>query len=299
MFGRRFPTGGSSKGKSETRFLGKNLVSKSLWWPLVFVFGLGLLLLFQGTQKDAARSVQSATPPASLSGNASLPAAADGPPPSGEGETQSLFLPEYDPDEGLFSDTGAEEPKLAALPDDQSLLGSGEPTLKDAEPMGWTQVLLLAAKLLLVIGLVYAALAGLRWLQRLDKRMGKRMGQAVGDDTTIRVLETTGLAPGRALHLVVVGEKTLLIGATDHQLSLLAELSNETAPGRPESHMPDEVSINPDEAGRFDEVLSQGMQSLAEAEKPGLSSASPMGDWKAALNSVRAGMRRIRETVGD
>jgi flagellar biogenesis protein FliO len=175
------------------------------------------------------------------------------------------------------------------------------------EPLGWTQVLLLAAKLILVIGLVYAVLAGLRWLRRLGTgQVGQRRS---GDQNpTIHVLETATLTPSRSLHLISVGEKTLLIGATDQQLSLLAELADVATPLPDipvESSSSFEHSV--DEAHRFDEVLSSVHQPIGPPWGKG-----PVGDWQpqgaawqpqgaawqAALDSLRAGVRRIRESVG-
>lgn len=136
----------------------------------------------------------------------------------------------------------------------------------DDKPL-WISTGELALKLLLVIGLVYLALTGLRWLQ-------KSRIQATAGSTTIRVLETTGLAPGRSLHLVVVGEKTLLIGATDHQLSLLAELAD--------------VATLPlsEEMSSFDEALAQS--------KFDNNLSRPL-DWQSAFEHLRATVQRIRQ----
>lgn len=136
----------------------------------------------------------------------------------------------------------------------------------DDKPL-WMSTGELLLKLLLVIGLVYLALTGLRWLQ-------KSRIQATAGSTTIRVLETTGLAPGRSLHLVVVGEKTLLIGATDHQLSLLAELAD--------------VATSPlsEEVSSFDEALAQS--------KFDDSLQRPL-DWQSAFEHLRATVQRIRQ----
>lgn len=44
-------------------------------------------------------------------------------------------------------------------------------------------------------------------------------------DPSISVVETAHLGPGRAVHLVNVGNRTILLGATSHQVSLLVELA--------------------------------------------------------------------------
>ncbi|MCB0154877.1 MAG: flagellar biosynthetic protein FliO, partial [Anaerolineae bacterium] len=95
--------------------------------------------------------------------------------------------------------------------------------------------------------------------------------------TTIRILETTGLAPGRSLHLVVVGEKTLLIGATEHQLSLLAEVSEASLP------LPDEeLLVSPD----FEMALA--------ASQP---AAQATSEWQMTMNHLRSGLHHLRESV--
>lgn len=214
------------------------------WGIWLFVFGLGLLLFYV--------QLTAATPPQvkDKSGSASMPSPAQEVPTEISGETdpqeagaERSFLAEYDPKANPF---------LADSPGDERPL--------------WLSGGELALKLLLVIGLVYLALLGVRWLQRSQRRL-------VSNGATIRVLETSGLAPGRALHLVVVGEKTLLIGATDHQISLLAELADVTAPV--------------EESSPFAETLATTQRQ---------SSAPPAPDWQAALDNLRASVRRIRTT---
>ena len=69
---------------------------------------------------------------------------------------------------------------------------------------------LLALALVLGLGLCVA------WV---TKRLLPRLGVNAGKD--IRVLETTGLGPRKALHLVQVGSQQLLIGSTPEQISML------------------------------------------------------------------------------
>jgi flagellar biosynthetic protein FliO len=71
-------------------------------------------------------------------------------------------------------------------------------------------------KLGLVIGLIYASLYVLkRW----------QGGALAGRARQVTLVETTRLSPRQALHLVKVGQRTLLIGATDASLNLLTELA--------------------------------------------------------------------------
>ncbi len=69
------------------------------------------------------------------------------------------------------------------------------------------------AKTALVLGLMFLALAGLkRW-------------QVSGAQTRqLAIVETLRLSPRQALHLVRVGERVLLVGASDTQVSLLTEM---------------------------------------------------------------------------
>jgi flagellar protein FliO/FliZ len=48
-------------------------------------------------------------------------------------------------------------------------------------------------------------------------------------DGTIEVLETTQLGPGRNIHLVRVGERVLVVGATEHAISPLHAFAREEA----------------------------------------------------------------------
>lgn len=148
---------------------------------------------------------------------------------------------------------------------------------------GWEMSLDVVLKLVVVLGLVYLAMHGLRWLQR------HKVNGAPGG-TTINVLETTGLAPGRSLHLVVVGEKTLLLGATDHQISVLAELADATIPV-----LEEETS--------FEQTLSQQAGPAETPLAPPLpiddDAAEYTPDWQSTLNHLRSGIRQIRQVVGD
>jgi flagellar biosynthetic protein FliO len=71
-------------------------------------------------------------------------------------------------------------------------------------------------KLALVLVLIYGCMYVLRrwptgWLTANKKR--------------VALLETTRLSPRQALHLVQVGDRTLLVGATDQAVTLLTEIA--------------------------------------------------------------------------
>lgn len=71
-------------------------------------------------------------------------------------------------------------------------------------------------KLLLVLLLIYgAAIVMKRWMVNPS---GGKMRQ-------MQVVETLGLTPKRALHIIRVGESVLLVGATDQQITLIKDVS--------------------------------------------------------------------------
>ena len=211
-------------------------------WVLFLVIGLGVVLVLG---QFIAPSLSS-------------PSVDNQPPPKAQEEStdasteDDLFLAEYDPNADTFFDAETDE----------------------EQPL-WQEGGSLALKLALVLGVVYLAMAGLRWLQKDRQNIG-------GGGTAIRVLETTGLAPGRSLHLVVVGEKTLLIGATDQQFTLLAELAQVTPP------LPDEEAVE-NQSSIFEEALQKQHQ-----KQPQTIAAS---EWEATLDGLKMGIRRFRESV--
>jgi flagellar biogenesis protein FliO len=174
--------------------------------------------------------------------------ATDGPAvPTGQPAGSGLALPNYDP----------------------AVNNAAFNTSASDERPGWLVSGQLVLALLVVIGLIYVVIAGLRWLQQGRRGLAQK-------SAAIRVLETIGLAQGRALHLIVAGNKTLLIGSTDHQVSLLAEL-------------PDAVLPVPEEdAAAFEKAMSR-----AEGAR------KPSPEWQSALDSLQAGVRWIRQSGGD
>lgn len=72
-------------------------------------------------------------------------------------------------------------------------------------------------KLGIVVLLIYVSLHVL-------KRWG--FGAAPGPQKRLAVLETARLSPRQSLHLVRVGEQTLLIGATDQAIALISQVES-------------------------------------------------------------------------
>lgn len=211
------------------------------WYIVLVMIGLGALLFSVQSSLFPANEKQTTNPPSNQSQTDELlsPVAEQ----QQNDPNDESYLPQYDPKTVPFlANTSEDERPL--------WLSGGEFVLK----------------LLLVIGLIYLALIGLRWLQKSRQQL------ATGG-ATIRVLETTGLAPGRSLHLVTVGEKTLLIGATDHHLSVLAELANVITP------LPEEESV-------FAETLSKAA---------GQMDSIPTQEWQTAFDNLRNSVQRIRQ----
>lgn len=70
-------------------------------------------------------------------------------------------------------------------------------------------------KLLIVLALIYGlAIVIKRWMTN----------SVVVNQKKMRIVESLPLNPKRSLHLVTVGERTFLIGATDQQVNLIHDL---------------------------------------------------------------------------
>lgn len=91
------------------------------------------------------------------------------------------------------------------------------------DPLGATPFYFLGAfvktivVLLLIVG---CAILARRWTQH---------GAGAASNRQLRTLETLRLSPKQALHLVAVGDQTLLIGATDQAVALIAPIGGNPA----------------------------------------------------------------------
>lgn len=262
----------------------------TMWWVVLGVAGLALVLFLQQLPSGPIAGDNATAQPAAPADQKTAPSPDTPAEDTATGEQQ--FLADYDPDAATLLTTTAEE---------------------EDSRSGWEIALDFGVKLIIIIGLVYLALYGLRWLQRTRYKN-------ISGGATINVLETTGLSPGRSLHLVVVGEKTLLLGATDHEISVLAELAD--------AH----VSL-PDEETTFAETLTQQQSQPVAAPTPEMTPETPLpqdiqsqlsgsrpkepeivpifpipslnveeaveyhSEWQSTMRHLRAGIRRIQETV--
>lgn len=83
--------------------------------------------------------------------------------------------------------------------------------------------------------LALGAVCALAWV---GLRVALRGGLLRAHGRHITVLERTALGPRRALYLVRVGERVLLLGASDASLCTLAELRPEDLPAPPTADPP-------------------------------------------------------------
>ncbi len=97
---------------------------------------------------------------------------------------------------------------------------------------------LLSASVFLKLAVVVLLMVAAAWIMR---RLQGGSWKAV--ERQVKVIETTHLSPRRAIHLVQIGDRKLLIGATDQAISLLTEIDDQPA----EATEPDAV---------FSELLS-------------------------------------------
>lgn len=107
----------------------------------------------------------------------------------------------------------------AASVDETTLtLGDVAAPAKAANNAAGSTTLAYFLRMVFVLALVLAAIYG---IYRLMKRASRP--KAV-DDAAVKVLASTSLGSGKALHVVSLGGKAYLIGATDASITLVAEV---------------------------------------------------------------------------
>jgi flagellar biogenesis protein FliO len=123
------------------------------------------------------------------------------------------------------------------------------------------------------------------WTQR------QRLGAAT--PTSIAVMETTYLAPNRALHVVRVGSRLLLVGATANSIALITEIAAElpVAPIQPEMTPVDLAAIL--SANRRQDT-SSFLNALRGAAMPARRSGEGSGSL-APVDQLRQRMGQLRE----
>jgi len=97
-------------------------------------------------------------------------------------------------------------------------LGDAAAQAKAVTNTAGSNTLVYFLRMVLVLALV---LAVIYCVYRLIKRMSR---PKAADNSAVKVLATTSLGPGKAMHVVTLGSKAYLIGATDSSISLIAEV---------------------------------------------------------------------------
>jgi flagellar protein FliO/FliZ len=99
-------------------------------------------------------------------------------------------------------------------------LGDAAAPAKAANNAAGSTTLSYFLRMVVVLALVLAVIYG---VYRLMKSLAR---PKTAEDTVVKVLTTTSLGPGKALHVVALGSKAYLIGATDASVSLVAEVED-------------------------------------------------------------------------
>jgi flagellar biosynthetic protein FliO len=112
--------------------------------------------------------------------------------------------------------------------------------------------------LLLIIGLIVAAAGGLRRVG------GARFGAPRADAPELAVLATVALGDRRALAVVRFGQRTLLLGSTAQQITLLATEDSDAQASAPPFRSVAEM-LREDQTPSFDQALERAQQRFAAA----------------------------------
>lgn len=122
----------------------------------------------------------------------------------------------YNPGVSLQPESGMEESSQPAADEE---LASDTPQTQ-AFSLGAGDILSLAWRLALVAIIVAASLFALRWWARKTSGPKSQTG-------FLRVVDTLPVGNGRTIHLVALGERVIVVGATQQSLGLLNELTPE------------------------------------------------------------------------
>lgn len=135
---------------------------------------------------------------------------------------------------------------------------------KTGEPSVTASLLRVVGALAFVVALAVLSLYALKHFtsSKVTRKSPRR---------SVQVIETTGLGPNRALHIVQAGGKYLLIGSTPNQISLVAELSAAEAEAEGSDKPADFASIlhrsssvddRADSASKLSETIRDGASFL-------------------------------------
>lgn len=162
---------------------------------------------------------------------------------------------------GMLSSSGSSEPM-------SNLAGNNLSDITDssARPESYFDafgpVVRMIAALLFVILCIYF---GLFILKRMTGRQDRGL---IGNDS-LKVLQTAYLAPRRSVSLVKIANRSILIGVTENQLSLLSELSEEETA---EIELQTESASEPDKFGRFLKSAIEKIKELNPVKREAITS---------------------------
>jgi flagellar protein FliO/FliZ len=163
---------------------------------------------------------------------------------------------------GMGAVAGAQSGNAAAQPAAGGAVGTARPvdetTLSFSDASSPTRAANAAAapstlayflRMIVVLALV---LAVIYCVYRLMKRLAR---PKAADSSAVKILASTNLGPGKALHIVALGSKAYLIGATDSSVNLVTELEDKEFVDK----LNLEASMSPPKVGSgrdFGEMLS-------------------------------------------
>lgn len=171
-----------------------------------------------------------------------------------------LFVSAFSPS----GPTAAESPRIVTSASGELLLDSLEDSRASTESagssgfsLGGGQIVSLAWRLALVVIIIAASIAGLRW-------WGKKTQGPRSTTGFLRVVDTLAISNGRTIHLVALGDRVIAVGATTQQLTLLNELTEDEA-----------TRVNADLARPSEQPISQFAAQLFEQMKRSTGRGTP------------------------
>jgi flagellar biogenesis protein FliO len=118
--------------------------------------------------------------------------------------------------------SGANPDALRITPGGEALEGTDTEAAEETDAPGFSLsaggAVSLLWRLALVVLVIAGAVVGLRWWGR--KAMAPRSSSGF-----LRIVDTLAISNGRTIHLVALGERVIVVGATSQQLAYLNELT--------------------------------------------------------------------------
>ncbi|PKN78086.1 MAG: hypothetical protein CVU47_12750, partial [Chloroflexi bacterium HGW-Chloroflexi-9] len=149
----------------------------------------------------------------------------------------------------------------------------------------------LVLRLGLVLGVIWGAVAAMRWYVRRTQGVGGR-----GALAALEVIETHALGPNRALHLVRLGDRAVLVGATPERITSLMTVDDpeevRRLSERPEASSRRSLSASP--AGSLSGAASTLAGSRANADA---SPRAKQGTRPSPFEAMTAGLAAFREMI--